>query len=616
MYLQGGELQRYAAAIADKVGLRVEYNDQLGYSTDGRTIYMRHLPHDAERIDHEVQHQTVNHEVSHVLYSDFDVLKNIENHPNAQVLHALWNGIEDPRVDFLNSREYAGDRLLQERVYEHKLKQLLSKWKAHADTGAQLNPAMAFSIWVLNEANATFLPAAEWVGRDIEALLPEQCMQWIERYAATDIHEDIVKAMCEADPSAGTRATHACAERIMREVMDMDAPKMGNPEQKQKQSEGENGDKPERKNSSENSGGQNKGKSQEKGKALKNGSADKNEEMDTVLYTPGDGVPHLERDKPRGHHVDYSNWSSRRDYVPATQGEYRIVDYTRGVPPRHNIDTQDGVALNDVNTSLHFQYDLEAERAFDALIAEGAGKALANRLRTKLQIRSRSEINWNQRKGKLDGSRLYKVPMRVKGYSDRVFTQKVEKDTLDTVVFWLGDMSGSMSGEKYAHLMLATVRMNEAVGNVLGIPLEIAFFTDLWTTSECLPVQVLLRTASERHVGQDRLAASMKHASVLQASNPDGDALVWAYQRIIRHPAKRKVLIVASDGSPATGRAGDGATYLMEVCKQIQDEKNVELYGLGIMDRNVEMFYRNHKVVEHAHELEGALLGLLDKAIR
>lgn len=610
MYLNKMETQRYIEATAAEAGLGVRWDEERGYSTDGKVIYLRPLPATAPEVEHLAQHQSVNHEVSHIRHSDFEMFKHIEGHKHYNLLVAVWNGLEDPRVDYLNGGLYAGDRRLHERVYSHKMGKLLDNWAEHKD---QLHPEMTFSIWVLNEANKEFLSDAKVLAPQVEELLPAKTKEYVRKYWSTDIHKQVLAAMQIADAKAGTEATLACAKRILTEVMGLED-ECESKEDKQQEQEQEG----------EGTGG--KGKDGKK-RALKSGGKEKGEgeaegESTVVRYEISDGR-HDKRDMPkRGHHVSYDDWSDGGDggYTPANRTDYRLIDYTKGLPPTHNIQPEYSVGLGEPRCTT-FQHDSEAERQLELMLASGTGKGLANKLRTKLQVRARSDILYAQRKGRLDGSRLYRVPMNVKGYSERVFTTTVEKDTLDTAVFLLGDMSGSMTGSKYAHLGLATVRINDAIGNVLGMPLEVAYFCDIWQDGkdgygECVPLMVLLRKFSERRVGEDRIVQAHNHVSQMQSANPDADALMWAYHRIMQRKEKRKILFMLSDGSPATGKSGDSASYLRRVAKAIESRGEVELVAVGIEDSNVSLFYKNHAVLADAKDLEGTLLKLLDKHIR
>jgi cobaltochelatase CobT len=105
-------------------------------------------------------------------------------------------------------------------------------------------------------------------------------------------------------------------------------------------------------------------------------------------------------------------------------------------------------------------------------------------------------------------------------------------------------------------------------------------------------------------------------ASAHLRNNPDGDAILWSFDRLRQSRAKRKLLIVASDGSPACDRGGDIDWYTREVVKKIENETPIQIVGIGIMDNNVTRIYKEHYVIHDAAELEKALLTLIDKKVR
>ena len=98
------------------------------------------------------------------------------------------------------------------------------------------------------------------------------------------------------------------------------------------------------------------------------------------------------------------------------------------------------------------------------------------------------------------------------------------------------------------------------------------------------------------------------------SSNADGESILWAYHRLIQQPNPRKLLIVLSDGSPAGGNGGI-VQFTKKTIKEIERQKQCEIYGIGIMDSNVKHFYSNWAVINHADELEGALLKLISDYI-
>ncbi len=83
----------------------------------------------------------------------------------------------------------------------------------------------------------------------------------------------------------------------------------------------------------------------------------------------------------------------------------------------------------------------------------------------------------------------------------------------------------------------------------------------------------------------------------------DGEALAWAYQRLMANPAKRRLLVLISDGSPMDGATAlaNGEDYLdahlVEVASRIEQGQQVKVIGLGI-DHDMSTYFTNSRIVE------------------
>jgi cobalamin biosynthesis protein CobT len=100
------------------------------------------------------------------------------------------------------------------------------------------------------------------------------------------------------------------------------------------------------------------------------------------------------------------------------------------------------------------------------------------------------------------------------------------------------------------------------------------------------------------------------------ASNPDGDAIMWVFDRLMKRPEKRKLIIVCSDGAPSGGGRGDEYSYTRKVVKAIEQESPVDIVGIGIMDTNVARIYKENYTIDKASELERALLSVIENKLK
>lgn len=231
---------------------------------------------------------------------------------------------------------------------------------------------------------------------------------------------------------------------------------------------------------------------------------------------------------------------------------------------------------------------------------------LSDKVKNILKVLSQVKWSGGYKRGKLHRKAIAKVTTG----SDVIFRQKEQKVVLDTAVTVLLDSSGSMSSRrKYLHGMLACCMLNDAM-NKVGIPIEILGFTQPFE-GVTKNHHLVHSTFSKRDSARD-LVESMDGVDL--ANNDDGAAILWAHSRLLRHKAKRKILIVLSDGSPSCAQAGSKA-FTKKVVQEIESKSPVEIYGIGILDNNVTHIYKDHAVINSPEQLERALLDVVKSKI-
>jgi cobaltochelatase CobT len=99
----------------------------------------------------------------------------------------------------------------------------------------------------------------------------------------------------------------------------------------------------------------------------------------------------------------------------------------------------------------------------------------------------------------------------------------------------------------------------------------------------------------------------------LLKENIDGEALLWAYRRLLARPENRRILMVISDGAPVDDstlsvNAGNYLErHLRDVIKEIETRNAVELIAIGI-GHDVTRYYRRAVTIVDAEELGGTML--------
>jgi cobaltochelatase CobT len=107
----------------------------------------------------------------------------------------------------------------------------------------------------------------------------------------------------------------------------------------------------------------------------------------------------------------------------------------------------------------------------------------------------------------------------------------------------------------------------------------------------------------------------------LLKENIDGEALEWAYKRMLARREQRKILMVISDGAPvddstlSVNPANYLEKHLRDVIDMIEKQRAVELIAIGI-GHDVTRYYQRAVTITDAEQLAGAmteqLAGLFD----
>ena len=189
---------------------------------------------------------------------------------------------------------------------------------------------------------------------------------------------------------------------------------------------------------------------------------------------------------------------------------------------------------------------------------------LANRLQRKLLAQQNRPWSFDLEEGMLDVARLTRVI--VDPTAPLSFKQEEDTEFRDTVVTLLIDNSGSMRGRP---IMVAAVCADILARTLerCAVKVEILGFTtrawkggasrDEWLKAGKPPSPGRLNDL--RHIIYKSADAPWRRARKnlglmmregLLKENIDGEALMWAHQRLIGRPEQRRILMVISDGAP------------------------------------------------------------------
>jgi cobaltochelatase CobT len=252
---------------------------------------------------------------------------------------------------------------------------------------------------------------------------------------------------------------------------------------------------------------------------------------------------------------------------------------------------------------------------------------LANRLQRRLLAQQARSWDFDQEEGLLDAGRLARVVVNPR----HALSFKIERETefRDTVVSLLIDNSGSMRGRPIAIAAICGDILARTLERC-GVATEILGFTtrgwkggqsrEAWLTAGRPPNpgrlndlrHIVYKRADEPYRRARRNLGLMMREGLLK-ENIDGEALLWAHNRLIARPEERRILMVISDGAPVddSTASANGGTYLerhlRQVIEWIEKRSAVELIAIGI-GHDVTRYYERAVTIMDAEQLAGAMV--------
>jgi cobaltochelatase CobT len=263
---------------------------------------------------------------------------------------------------------------------------------------------------------------------------------------------------------------------------------------------------------------------------------------------------------------------------------------------------------------------------------QGVVSRLANRLQRRLMAQQTRAWEFDLEEGMLDAGRLARVvvnPMQSLSYK-----RERDMEFRDTVVTLLIDNSGSMRGRP--------ITVAAMCGDILARTLErcavkveiLGFTTRAWKGGQSRERWVhdgkprnpgrlndlrhIIYKSADAPWRRSRRNLGLMLREGLLKENIDGEALLWAYRRLVSRPEHRRILMVISDGAPvddSTLSVNPGnflERHLRDVIREIESRDFVELIAIGI-GHDVTRYYRRAVTIVDAEELGGTMMKKLSE---
>ena len=243
---------------------------------------------------------------------------------------------------------------------------------------------------------------------------------------------------------------------------------------------------------------------------------------------------------------------------------------------------------------------------------------LANKLQRKLLAKQNRSWEFDLEEGSLDTSKLTRViidPLNSLSF-------KKEKDIKfkDTLVTILIDNSGSMRGKPISVAAICADILARTLERC-SVKVEILGFTtkhwkggqsrEKWTNNQkpLFPGRLndlrhIIYKSADTPWRQSKNNMGLMLKEGLLKENIDGEALKWAYNKVLRRKEERKILMVISDGAPvddstlSTNTSDFLENNLKQIVKWIEKSSSVELLAIGIGHDVTRYYNKAIKIVD------------------
>ena len=227
---------------------------------------------------------------------------------------------------------------------------------------------------------------------------------------------------------------------------------------------------------------------------------------------------------------------------------------------------------------------------------------LANKLQRKLLAKQNRSWHFDLEEGILDTSKLTRVI--IDPYNSLSFKKEKDIDFKDTLVTILIDNSGSMRGKPISVAAICADILSRTLERC-SVKVEVLGFTtkhwkggqsrEKWMSNNkpTFPGRLndlrhIIYKSADTPWRQAKKNIGLMLKEGLLKENIDGEALKWAYNKILKRKEERKILMVISDGAPVDDStlSANVSDYLESnlktTVKFIEKNTSIELLAIGI----------------------------------
>ena len=252
---------------------------------------------------------------------------------------------------------------------------------------------------------------------------------------------------------------------------------------------------------------------------------------------------------------------------------------------------------------------------------------LANKLQRKLLAKQNRSWEFDIEEGLLDSSKLTRII--IDPYNSLSFKKEKDLDFKDTIVTLLIDNSGSMRGRPITIAALCADILSRTLERC-SVKVEILGFTtknwkggksrEEWNKNNkpknpgrLNDLRHIIYKGADTPWRQSKKNLGLMLKEGLLKENIDGEAIMWAHNRIKKREEERKILMIISDGAPVDDstlsvNSGDFLEkHLKKMVKFIENKKDVELLAIGI-GHDVSRYYSKAIKITDVQELGDVMI--------
>ena len=247
---------------------------------------------------------------------------------------------------------------------------------------------------------------------------------------------------------------------------------------------------------------------------------------------------------------------------------------------------------------------------------------LANKLQRQLLAKQNRSWEFNLEEGQLDSSKLPRIIMDP--FNSLSFKKEKDLEFRDTIVTLLIDNSGSMRGRPITIAAICADILSRTLERC-AVKVEILGFTtknwkggqsrEKWSVTKKIlnpgrlnDLRHIIYKSADAPWRQSKKNIGLMLKEGLLKENIDGEAILWAYNRIKKRKEERKIIMVISDGAPVDDstlsvNSGDYLEkHLKQTVKFIEDKTDTEILAIGI-GHDVSRYYSKAIKITDVQEL-------------